>query len=212
ADVVALAVALGHDRFGVAGHARGALVAVRAGLAPPDHVTHLGILDVLTTADMWDILHGASAAVAWHLYLMAQPPGLPERMIAASADEFFGHFLDVWARGRAAPPAEVGAGSLRASRATVPSIVADYRASAGIDLEHDRADRAAGHRLAMPVSVVQQDWGAALGYEAAGLWGAWGPALVHQTLDAGHFMAEEAPEQITEVLRELLKRGGWPRR
>jgi thioesterase domain-containing protein len=58
----------------------------------------------------------------------------------------------------------------------------------------------------MPVSVVQQDWGAALGYEAAGLWGAWAPDLVHQTLDAGHFMAEEAPEQITEVLRELLKR------
>jgi haloacetate dehalogenase len=206
ADVVALAVALGHDRFALAGHDRGALVAVRAGLDHPDHVTHLGILDVLTTADMWDILHGASAAVAWHLYLMAQPPGLPERMIAASADEFFGHFLDVWARDPAALPAEVRAGYLRASRAAVPSIVADYRASAGIDLEHDRADRAAGHRLAMPVSVVQQDWGAALGYEAAGLWGAWAPDLVHQTLDAGHFMAEEAPEQITEVLRELLKR------
>ena len=203
ADVVALAVALGHDRFALAGHDRGALVAVRAGLDHPDHVTHLGILDVLTTADMWDILHGASAAVAWHLYLMAQPPGLPERMIAASADEFFGHFLDVWARDPAALPAEVRAGYLRASRAAVPSIVADYRASAGIDLEHDRA---AGRRLAMPVSVVQQDWGAALGYEAAGLWGAWAPDLVHQTLDAGHFMAEEAPEQITDVLRELLKR------
>jgi haloacetate dehalogenase len=206
ADVVALAAALGHDRFALAGHDRGALVAVRAGLDHPDHVTHLGILDVLTTADMWDILHGASAAVAWHLYLMAQPPGLPERMIAARADEFFGHFLDVWARDPAALPAEVRAEYLRASRAAVPSIVADYRASAGIDLEHDRADRAAGHRLAMPVSVVQQDWGAALGYEAAGLWGAWAPDLVHQTLDAGHFMAEEAPEQITEVLRELLKR------
>jgi hypothetical protein len=29
---------------------------------------------------------------------------------------------------------------------------------------------------------------------------------VHQTLDAGHFMAEEAPDQITEMLRQLLKR------
>jgi thioesterase domain-containing protein len=88
----------------------------------------------------------------------------------------------------------------------VPSIVADYRASAGIDLEHDQADRAAGHTLAMPVSVVQQDWGAALGYDAAGLWRPWAPGLVHQTLDAGHFMAEEAPEQIAEMLRQLLKR------
>jgi pimeloyl-ACP methyl ester carboxylesterase len=206
ADVVALAAALGHDRFALAGHDRGALVAIRAGLDHPDHVTHLGVLDVLTTVDMWDILHGASAAVAWHLYLMAQPPGLPERMISATADEFFGHFLDVWARNPRAIPAEVRAEYLRASRDAVPSIVADYRASAGIDLEHDRADRAAGHTLAMPVSVVQQDWGAALGYDAAGLWRAWAPDLVHQTLDAGHFMAEEAPEQIAEMLRQLLKR------
>jgi haloacetate dehalogenase len=206
ADIVALAAALGHDRFALAGHDRGALVAIRAGLDHPGHVTHLGVLDVLTTADTWDILHGAGAAVAWHLYLMAQPPGLPERMIEASADEFFGHFLTVWARDPRAIGADARAEYLRASRAAVPSIVADYRASAGIDLEHDRADRAAGRTLTMPVSVVQQDWGAALGYDAAGLWRAWAPDLVHQTLDAGHFMAEEAPEQISELLRQLLKR------
>src|ERR1700742_465557 len=96
ADVVALAAALGHDRFALAGHDRGALVAIRAGLDHPEHITQLAILDVLTTVDMWDVLHGASAAVAWHLYLMAQPPGLPERMIEASADAFFGYFLDAW--------------------------------------------------------------------------------------------------------------------
>src|SRR6201994_2082750 len=206
ADVGALAAALGHGRFALAGHDRGALVAVRAGLEHPGQVSHLAMLDVLTTIDMWDILHGASAAVAWHLYLMAQPPGLPEQLIAASADGFFGHFLDGGARDPQAIPADVRAEYLRASRAAVPSIVADYRASAGIDLEHDQADRAAGHVLAMPVSVVQQDWGAALGYDAAALWAAWAPDLVHQTLDAGHFMAEEAPEQVTEILRGLLKR------
>jgi hypothetical protein len=103
-------------------------------------------------------------------------------------------------------PAGVRAEYLRASRDAVPSIVADYRASAGIDLEHDQADRAAGRTLAMPVSVVQQDWGAALGYDAAGLWRPWAPDLVHQTVDAGHFMAEEAPGQVTDLLRQLLKR------
>jgi haloacetate dehalogenase len=207
ADVVALAAALGHDRFALAGHDRGALVAVRAGLDHPDHVTHLGILDVLTTADMWDILHGASAAVAFHLYLMAKPSGLPEQMISASADAFFGYFLDAWARHPDAIPGEIRAEYLRASREAVPSIVADYRASAGIDIEHDQADRAAGRALTMPVSVIQQDWGAALGYDAAALWRAWAPDLVHQTLDAGHFMAEEAPERVTAALRELFARG-----
>jgi haloacetate dehalogenase len=206
ADIVALARALGHDRFALAGHDRGALVAIRAGLDHPAAVTHLASLDVLPTLDMWDVLHGASAAVAFHLYLMAQPPDLPERLIAASADAFFGYFLDAWARDPAAIPPDVRAEYLRASRAAVPSIVADYRASAGVDIAHDEADRAAGNRLAMPVTVVQQDWGAALGFDAAGLWRAWAVDLEHHTTSAGHFMAEEAPGEVSAVLRALLAR------
>jgi haloacetate dehalogenase len=206
ADVVTLARRLGHERFALAGHDRGALVAIRAGLDHPETITHLASLDVLPTLDMWDILHGASASVAFHLYLMAQPPGLPEQLISASADAFFGYFLDLWAQDPQAIPADVRAEYLRASRAAVPSIVADYRASAGVDIEHDQADRAAGNRLAMPVTVIQQDWGAALGYDAAALWRGWASDLEHRTTSAGHFMAEEAPAEITEALRSLLKR------
>ena len=206
ADVVELARALGHERFALAGHDRGALVAFRAGLDHPETITHLACLDVLPTLDMWDVLHGATAAVAFHLYLMAQPPGLPEQMIAASADAFFGHFLDAWTNDPAAIPAEVRAEYLAASRAAVPSIVADYRASATIDVEHDAADRAAGRTLRMPVTVMQQDWGAALGYDAAGVWRAWAPDLEHITVDCGHFMAEEAPALVAAQLRKLLSR------
>jgi haloacetate dehalogenase len=206
ADVVAVARHLGADRFALVGHDRGALVAIRTGLDHPDAVTHLASLDVLPTLDMWDILHGVDAAVAFHLYLMAQPSGLPEEMIHRSADAFFGHFLEGWARTPDAIPEEVRTEYLRASREAVPSIVADYRASAGIDLEHDRADRAAGRRLTMPVTVVQQDWGAALGFDAAALWKAWTMDLEHLTLDVGHFMAEEAPADIVDIIRNLLAR------
>ncbi|MEO3746599.1 alpha/beta hydrolase [Plantactinospora sp. B5E13] len=206
ADVVALAAALGHERFALAGHDRGALVAIRAGLDHPAAITHLASLDVLPTLDMWDVLHGTTAAVGFHLYLMAQPPGLPEQLISASADAFFGHFLDVWTRNPEAIPADVRAAYLRASRAAVPSIVADYRASAGIDVTHDEADRAAGNRLAMPVTVLQQDWGAALGYDAVGLWRAWAADLEHRTVSCGHFMAEEAPAEVVAELRALLAR------
>lgn len=206
ADVVALAAALGHDRFALAGHDRGALVAIRAGLDHPDVITQLASLDVLPTLDMWEVLHGATAAVAFHLYLMAQPPGLPETMIAASADAFFGYFLDLWARDPAAIPDDVRRAYLAASAAAVPSIVADYRASAGIDVEHDSADRAAGRVLTMPVTVLQQDWGTALGFDAAARWKAWAPDLHHITVDCGHFMAEEAPAEVTRALRDLLAR------
>lgn len=206
ADVVALARSLGHERFALVGHDRGALVAFRAGLDHPDVVSHLAILDVLPTADMWDALHGVRAAVGFHLYLMAQPPGLPEQMIAATADAFFGSFLDQWAADPAAIGDEVRAEYLRACREAVPSIVADYRASAGVDLEHDVADRAAGRRLTMPVTVAQQDWGAALGYDARALWSAWAADLDHRTVGWGHFMAEEQPAAVATMVRELLER------
>ncbi|QFU88230.1 alpha/beta fold hydrolase [Amycolatopsis sp. YIM 10] len=206
ADVVALARALGHERFALAGHDRGALVAIRAGLDHPGVITHLASLDVLPTLDMWDVMHGTSAAVGFHLFLMAQPPGLPEQLIGNSADAFFGHFLDLWANSPDAIPPEVRAAYLKASREAVPSIVADYRASAGIDVEHDEADLRAGNRLRMPVTVLQQDWGAALGFDAAARWRVWAPDLEHRTVSSGHFMAEEDPGVVVKELRALLAR------
>lgn len=205
-DVVAAVEALGFERFAVVGHDRGALVALRTALDHPDRVTHLATLDVLPTLDTWEVLHGVQASVAWHLYLMAQPPGLPERMIEAVAEDFFAAFLDGWGADEQAVPPEVRGAYLAASAAAVPSIVADYRASATVDVEHDEADRRSGRRLTMPVTVVQQDWGARLGYDAVGLWTAWAADLEHRTLDAGHFMAEQDPGAIVDVVTSLLAR------
>ncbi|WP_434443883.1 alpha/beta fold hydrolase [Lentzea sp. E54] len=204
ADVVQVAQALGHDRFALAGHDRGALVAFRTGLDHPRHVTHLASLDVLPTLDMWDVMRGTTAAVGFHLFLMAQPPGLAEELISARPDAFFGHFLDIWSTSPF--PADVRAEYLRASREAVTSIVADYRASATIDVQHDTADREAGNQLTMPVTVLQQDWGAALGFDAEALWRAWAPDLDHRTVSCGHFMAEEAPDVVATAIRDLVKR------
>ncbi|WP_433666356.1 alpha/beta fold hydrolase [Nocardia sp. CA-136227] len=205
-DIVALAQAFGHETFALAGHDRGALVAIRTALDHPGHVTHLASLDVLPTLDMWDVLHGVTGAIGFHLYLMAQPAGLPEQLIGASPDAFFGHFLDSWTQRPDAIPGEIRAAYLAACRAAVPSIVADCRASANIDLAHDRADREAGRTLRMPVTVLQQDWGSFLGFDAAALWRAWAPDLRHDTVGCGHFMAEEAPDDIVRELRDLMRR------
>ncbi|MEU6630287.1 alpha/beta hydrolase [Streptomyces parvus] len=205
-DVVRLAAALGHRRFALAGHDRGALVAFRAAMDHPEAVSRAMFLDVLPTLDMWDALQGVNGAVGFHLYLMAQAPGLPEKMVRATADPFFSFFLDAWTKDPSALPEEVRRHYLEASAAAVDSIVADYRASAGIDVEHDTADRERGARLEMPVTVMQQDWGAALGYHAEGLWKAWAPDLVHRTVSCGHFMAEEDPTLVAGEIRTLLKR------
>jgi pimeloyl-ACP methyl ester carboxylesterase len=205
-DVVSVMRALGHDRFAVVGHDRGALVGVRAGLDHPGSVTHLGILDVLPTMDSWDVLHGVDAKIAWHLYLMAQPKGLPEKMIGAVAEEFFSSFLDAWDPTGATFDPDLRRHYVTSSARAVPSIVADYRASAGIDLDTERADRAAGRRLTMPVGVLSQDWGSRLGFDPISIWGAWAPDLTYEPIDAGHFMAEEVPTRVSAFVRGLLAR------
>lgn len=203
ADVVAIANALGHDSFGVIGHDRGALVGVRAGLDSPDQVRFLGILDVLPTLDTWSVLNGVDAKVAWHLYLMAQPIGLPEKMIKAVAEEFFASFLDAWDTDGTSFTPEIRRHYIDSSIGAVDSIVADYRATAGVDLDMDRADRDAGRTLPMPVGVISQDWGSRLGFDASALWGAWAQDLTYQPIDAGHFMAEEKPAEIARFIRQL---------
>ncbi|MEV4067275.1 alpha/beta fold hydrolase [Nonomuraea dietziae] len=205
-DIVAMAAALGHDSFALAGHDRGALVAFRAAMDHPATITHLAALDVLPTLDMWEVMRGTLGAIGFHLYLMAQPPGLPEQLIAAAPDLFFGHFLDLWTRDPDAIPPDVRAAYLKASREAIPSIVADYRASATVDKAHDEADRAAGNRLGMPVTVLQQDWGDVLPYDAVGLWREWAADLEHRTITTGHFVAEESPGTVTAALRALLAR------
>ncbi|WP_353649202.1 alpha/beta hydrolase [Nakamurella sp. A5-74] len=207
-DVIEAVRALGHERFGLIGHDRGALVGVRAALDHPETVRYLGILDVLPTLDTWNVLSGVNAKVAWHLYLMAQPKGLPEKMIRAVAPEFFGSFLDAWDPTGSTFTPEVRRHYLDSSIAAVDSIVADYRATAGIDLEMDLADRAAGRQLTMPVGVISQDWGSQLGFDAAALWGAWAPDLSYEPIEAGHFMAEEEPAEIVRFVRDLAARSG----
>jgi haloacetate dehalogenase len=79
---------LGHDRFAVVGHDRGGLVAFRAALDKPEVITHLGVLDILPTVDNWAALRGPAGLFAFHLYLLAQPSDLPERLICAAPDVF----------------------------------------------------------------------------------------------------------------------------
>jgi hypothetical protein len=169
-------------------------------------VDYLGILDVLPTLDSWAVLQGVQAKVAWHLYLMAQPKGMPEKMIAAVAPEFYGSFLDAWDTTGTTFTSEERAYYVSSSTAATDSIVADYRATAGIDLDMDTVDKAQGAQLSMPVAVISQDWGAQLGFDASSLWSAWAPDLTYQPTTSGHFMAEEDPDEIAGFIRGLEHR------
>jgi pimeloyl-ACP methyl ester carboxylesterase len=208
AHLVAFMRGLGHDRFAVVGHDRGGLVAFRLGLDHADAITHLGVLDILPTVDNWTALHGPGGVFAFHLFLLAQPNDLPERMITADPDTFFGHFLDTWTKQPDAIPATVREHYLSTARRpdAIHAVCDDYRASAFLDLEPDRRDQHGGRQLVMPVLAAWQDPGEAeLPFDPGQIWASWAPNLRTHALPCGHFLPEEQPEQITTAIEQLLR-------
>jgi pimeloyl-ACP methyl ester carboxylesterase len=213
--MLALMRELGHDRFSVVGHDRGGLVAFRAALDHPTVIEHLGILDIIPTADNWAALQGVGGVFAFHLYLLAQPSDLPERVIAADPDTFFGHFLDTWVADDASIPADSRAAYLAAARRpeVVHAICQDYRASAFVDPGLDEQDRDAGRRLTMPVLAMWQDPGdVALPFDPAAIWSGWAPDLRTGVLTCGHFLPEERPDEVVSAITALVDGVREPRR
>ncbi|MFG2003907.1 alpha/beta fold hydrolase [Spirillospora sp. NPDC048911] len=207
ATMVRLMRQLGHDHFSLVGHDRGALVAFRAALDHPDSVDHLGVIDVIPTADMWASLNGVSGVFAFHLYLLAQPAGLPEQMIKADPDAFFGHFLDTWVTDAETIPGRIRDAYLAATRSpeAIHAICEDYRAGAFIDGDHDAEDREKGRRVQAPTLAVWQDPGdMPLPFDPAAIWQSWASDLRTLVLPGGHFLPEAQPSAVTTAICDLI--------
>ncbi len=207
ADQVALMAALGHDRFAVVGHDRGGRVAHRLARDHPDRLTAVSVLDIAPTERMYATAGAEFATAYWHWFFLIQPAPMPERMIGADPEDFLrGRLLD-WSKGNAAAfPEEVLAAYVAAfDTAAIHASCEDYRASAGIDLDHDRAD--AGRRLAVPAQAL---WGAkglvGRHYDVVALWRESFERVEGAALPCGHFLPEEAPEETAAALIPFLCR------
>jgi haloacetate dehalogenase len=210
-DMVDVMRRLGYPRFSLAGHDRGGRVAYRMALDHPDRVDRLAVLDILPTETVWERADARFALAYWPWSLLAQPEPLPERILAAAAEAVVDNALGAWGSPATVFPSEVRAAYVQALRdpGHAHAICEEYRAAATIDREHDRADRAAGRRIACPLLVLWSARGALDSWyvEESGpiaLWQAWGDDVQGHALDAGHFFPEEAPEETAEALRRFF--------
>ena len=103
-DMVAVMAGLGHARFAVMGHDRGARVAYRLALDTPAAVTALAPLDILPTAEVWARLTAESAIGSYHWQFLAQPAPLPETLIGGDPAYYVRHTLASWTRPRDLSP------------------------------------------------------------------------------------------------------------
>jgi haloacetate dehalogenase len=197
--------ALGFDRFMVAGHDRGARVAHRLVRDHAERIERVALLDIVPTLYRFDTLDATAARGSFHWFFLIQSGGLPERLIGAEAEFFLRHMLGL-ARCPDRLEAEAFADYLRcfANPETIRATCDEYRAGAGIDLEHDRADRTT--KIAMPLLVLWgRSSGQGSGYDMLAVWRDHANDVRGQAVDSGHFLPEDAPDPTYAALRDFFK-------
>jgi haloacetate dehalogenase len=206
ADQVALMRALGHERFHVVGHDRGGRVAHRLAADHGAQVASLTVLDIAPTLAMYEQTTEAYARAYWHWFFLIRPAPLPERMIGADPRGYLRHKMGDGPNGLQRFTPEAWAEYERCfTPGAIHASCEDYRAAAGIDLEHDRADRAAGRKLSCPVLAL---WGAQgvveKCFKPLDEWRRVADDVRGEALPCGHYLPEEAPELVLQHLERFI--------
>jgi len=203
-DMIEVMTALGHSKFMIAGHDRGGRVAYRLALDYPGAVSHLALLDIVSTKAVYERVDMALATAYFHWYFLIQPKPLPERLIGS--DPAF--WLNRVFRGLSANPAAFTDATIAeylrtfATPAGIHASCEDYRAGATIDLANDRADVSAGRKITCPALIL---WGArsVVGrqFDPLESWRDLVASPSGEALDCGHFVPEERPDETLRALR-----------
>ena len=205
AELVDVMSQLGFEHFGVVGHDRGGRVAYRLALDWPERIERVCTLNIVPTVEQFERMAANASVEYYPWFFLAQPPPFAERLVSASAEYFLRHTLDTWT----ASPGAIDADAVdRYLRTFTPDVISamcsDYRAAFHIDRVQDAEDRAAGRKIACPLLV---HWGTEdMADDPMPVWRRWAHDVQGGPLPSGHFIPEEAAEELTASLRRFLGR------
>ena len=209
-EVVALCDALGIEDFYLCGHDRGGRVAHRLAVDHPARVNKLCVIDIAPTLDMYAATDFSFAQAYYHWFHLTQPAPLPETMIGGNAKAYLHAKLGGWGSqglGYIEPEALAEYERCFCQPEAIHSACEDYRASASIDLAHDREGRAQGQKIACDTLVLWGERGVVNRlFKPLALWQAQCAARVSgQAVPAGHFIPEERPEATAQALADFMR-------
>lgn len=213
-DMVALMDALGVDQFHLCGHDRGGRVAHRLAVDHAVRVQSLCVIDIAPTVDMYAATDFVFAQAYYHWFHLTQPSPLPETMIGGNPLAYLHAKLGGWGSGGLGyiePAALAEYERCFANPDTIHAMCEDYRASASIDLAHDRASRAlpgTQGKIACDTLVLWGERGVVDRlFDPLALWQAQCTAKVTgHRVPAGHFIPEELPHETATLLQDWVLR------
>lgn len=204
-DMAELMTALGHQRFFVGAHDRGARVTHRLALDHEERVLRLATLDIAPTREMYAKTGDAFARAYWHWFFLIQPAPFPERMIGADPKAYWLKKCGSGSAGLSpfAPQALEHYLRCFADPATIHASCEDYRAAATIDIGHDDED--GERKLAQPLLAL---WGenGIIGrcFDPLALWRLRASDVRGHALPGGHYLAEELPELVAAEFKAFF--------
>ncbi|KAF7973966.1 hypothetical protein HWV62_13938 [Athelia sp. TMB] len=148
----------------------------------------------------------------WHWFFLVLPAPYAENIIMADPMTFW---QGLNSRGHAKGTVHTEEAlqhyqSAYFNRDAVHASCEDYRAAASIDLEHDRADREANHKLKIPALRVL--WGKAGVIETygdvVGVWKNLCDSTVEvsgRSVQSGHYIAEERSEELLQEIFNFMQ-------
>jgi haloacetate dehalogenase len=205
-DQVEAMRALGHEHFFLCGHDRGARVSHRLCVDHPEAVLRVALLDIAPTLAMYEQTNEAFARAYWHWFFLILPEPVPETMIGADPGFVLRKKMGSGSAGMKPFTPEAWAQYERCyTPETIHASCEDYRAAAGIDLEHDRADRAAGRKVAAPLLALWGEHGI-IGrcFEPLAEWKRVATDVRGHSLPSGHYIAEEVPDLLVPELESFF--------
>lgn len=199
--------ALGHDRFAVVGHDRGARVARRLALDHPEAVDQLVVMDIVPALDFYDNLTAEIAQDYFYFVFLTQDHPIPESLIAGDPRGFMRLIL-TGLSDKSVPYASTALDTYLASATQPQSITAMcecFRAGFYLDRVHDAEDRANGRTIKCPTLVMWGEHGVVgRHFDLPGIWSRWCDSPTYQKMPTGHFIPEEAPADVLSALRAFI--------
>jgi haloacetate dehalogenase len=209
-DQVEVMQQLGHERYGVIGHDRGARCAYRMALDHPQTVASLSVLDIVPTGDAFGRADMNFSLGFWVWSFLAAPYPGPERLIERAPAILVNHMLDTWSSTPEAFPTAVRERYIEqfSDPDTIHAICEQYRAAAIIDFQHDEADHGRAKIACPTLALWGQHGPVEAWYDPLKIWAQWADDVRGRPIESGHFLPEEAPDIVLNELRQFLDSQG----